>query len=314
MITLQTLFFGGGFSGSDNINKMFQLLDELEKDPTNILLAGDFHRVIELLDSSDVYQLEDYYKAKLDRDLLIKECYELSNKNLQINGKVQSSIKNEETDNLSLKSVKVGYPSIIRFIELKTGFSILNAYNECLDKLYKESDNVEVYVEKSNLLIDEILSSLKFDKKEMIKLIQEQFSLIFNPNKSSNEIIDELIGDELRYYQQLKLSKDIDVPNLGNSKLIQKGIVEDENGKLPVTYTEIRSDKESSYMFNMGLFDKCVFSIHSCDGEELSKETVENMVKNKLFAGDLSNLEIYPAYNGSYNIYNNDGNNLKFTM
>ena len=309
-ISIKDLISGARCSGSKNIDKMFSFIANMEKNMIDNSSMYYFEHMIDALEEYDIQLIEKFYNAKFDRDLLKIECKSLISEDLEIDGVIKSSTMvsgsgDKELGKYNLYSIQIDYPSIISFVELKTGCSILDEYKEYLDRLHKTNVNKETYIKKSNILIDEILLYLNIDKEQVAKLIQDYFCLSFDSSKSPSEIVDELIGDELRYYQQLSLPNNLRNKELGNSRIIKKGIIE-EDGLLPVVYSEIRNNNKSSYRFDMKIFEGNKFSISSYNGGELTKTSVEHLINNNLFDGDTFGLDVISDYDGRFIVVNNN--------
>ena len=133
-------------------------------------------------------------------------------------------------------------------------------------------------------------------------MVNLSFALQFSPNKSSEEVVKELIGDELRYYQQKKIqNRSNETTNLGTSRIIMKNIMPDEENKSTITFCKLFDAKESSYRFNTELFERNNFVIIPQTSGVTENYVNQYMVGN-LFSEKLKEAEVIQGTNGKFQI------------
>ncbi len=274
-----------------------------------------------------------------DWDLIYKQLYENEKKNYNVNIKfilneysrrlkekllsnvnkdVKENKKNtkseEKVSNKKFERFKNDNGmSIIKFIDINFDTNLLNNFFKGFDNIVL-TDNISSYIEETNKLIEQVIFYSYFkDIKKVINSVKNNFNLEFSPIKEDDDILNEIISDELRFYQQTKLINimdNIDKTYLITSKRISKNFenVEEENMKM--TFEAIYTSTIPHYAFTQNAFNNS-FEIILKDENQINQDYINKHLLGSTFLSNPASVSLVKDKKNEYIIYSTSSEKFK---
>lgn len=148
--------------------------------------------------------------------------------------------------------------SVIDYIDHTFSKNVLENFFNRLKNI-NPNDNLSKYIDETNKLIESSIFELYLpDAKKVIRAIKENYKLEFSPIKDDMSILEEIISDELRFYQQKLIEDklaDMDTSFLGTSKRITKVCATMEHEDDKMIFEELHTINIPHYAFTQKAFN-----------------------------------------------------------
>ena len=241
----------------------------------------------------------------------------LSNSNITTTTNKDENHKSKKEKQENIPTVKMSSDfvkglSVIDYIDYNFETNIIERFTQEMKNI--DTDNLSEYIEKTNRLIDRVLFETYFkDKESVVRGVKNHFGLEFSIIKRDDEILNEIISDELRFYQQKRIVDkldNMDTTYLGTSKRISKDI-NPNSDNITVTFEELYTSSIPHYAFLQKEFDN-KFIIRSASQEVIKEDYVAKHLAGASFLAFPANVLIAKDENDDFVAYSNQINRFKF--
>lgn len=190
--------------------------------------------------------------------------------------------------------------SVIDYIDREFGTNIAKNFFEQFKDI--KTDDIRKYVDRTNQLIEDTMFYSYFpDVKKIVESVKSYFHLEFSPIKEDKDILEELITDELRYYQQKNIEKHLqsmDTTFLGSAKRLSRDDFAIDEIGAKMVFDELHTTYLPHYALTKSAFDKPV--IIRTNRKELPEEYITKQLTGGSFLSNPTDVEVSKGQKGEY--------------
>lgn len=207
-------------------------------------------------------------------------------------GTIQQVNDSDVTSSDIINYFKADGQSIIAFIDRNFNTRILDNFFEEFKNI--KTDDMSKYVEKTNKLIEDTVFYTYFpEMRKIVEAVKNTYHLEFSPIKEDNHILEEIISDELRFYQQKNIENkldNMDTSYLGTAKRISRESSSSEGNGPKTVFEELHTTYLPHYAFTQSAFND-EFVVRT-EKKELPDDFVLKHLTGSSFLSNPANAEL----------------------